>query len=89
MQRSVIAITIILFALVALYFYPISAGFCSELAIWRYKFSVYACEYNDEASGFGCSEKIGNFWNYIGLKKIEIHTSENTSCVSYDKEIIN
>ena len=47
-------------------------GYCSESPLYRYRLGIYACEYNDEAGpGIQCSDKLGGFWAYIGLQKLE------------------
>lgn len=47
-------------------------GYCGEDSLYRYKFEVYSCDWNSEADpDFQCIRKVGNFWSYIGLKKLE------------------
>ena len=47
-------------------------GYCGESPLYRYKLGIYLCEYDDEAGpGIHCYYKRGDFWNYIGLKKLD------------------
>lgn len=50
-------------------------GYCSESPLYRYQFGIYACEYNAEAHpDFQCWMKLGGFWSYVGLVKLECET---------------
>ncbi|MGH1385997.1 hypothetical protein [Kordia sp.] len=58
-------------------------GYCSESQLYRYQFGIYACERNDEGHpDFQCWKKIGGFWSYIGLEKLECEvTNYNSSFI--------
>lgn len=47
-------------------------GYSEEESFYRYKIQLSSCDWNWEAEpDFQCFRKVGDFWNYIGLKKID------------------
>ena len=58
-------------------------GYCGEDALYRYKFGVYSCDLNEEAHpDFQCWRKMGGFWSYIGLKKLDCESKEHNNSVN-------
>jgi hypothetical protein len=80
--KFIIIISITLFIIVE-WFVPLeynNEGYCSESQLYRYQFAVYECEYNAEAHpDFQCYEKMGRFWSYIGLEKLECEATKDNS----------
>lgn len=80
-NKKILFISIILF-FVIIYYYPFTTDKqCGELSLCWVKFGVYEYDYDSEVGNryFGTDmqfyDKIGGFWEYIGLKKINCKKS--------------
>jgi hypothetical protein len=77
--KKLLLVVFVIIFLVILYYYPFPIDKeCSLLPLCRVKFGVYAYDsysYSIEKSYFGTGihfhEKVGGFWEYLGLKDIE------------------